>query len=202
MRSCNGEADDRSVDGERETLIEQRCRPDDHTRANHVEDTLERVGTDQEEREGNQCRHAPAAEHPIIDLQHVERPGKHQQIHDAGEQCHARERAPAIAQRVRDDRMDRSSGRKHPAVPRSRPNTPNLLEDTAIRAAIANIPVVIFFSFFNCLSAPAGRAGATRGARVENRTQGRPRQRPDRRPLLYNESERLHSRLQGRASPS
>ena len=79
-------------------MVEQRRRPYDHARADHIEGTLERIGVDQEDRERNQRRDAPAAQDPIINLQHVERASEHQQIHDAREQGHAPERAPALAQ--------------------------------------------------------------------------------------------------------
>ena len=48
-------------------------------------------------------------QHPVVDLQHVERAGEHQQVDDAREQRHAAERAPAIAQGRRDVGVDRVS---------------------------------------------------------------------------------------------
>src|SRR5262249_37288438 len=101
-----GETDDGAMHGHREVLIEQGCCPHDHARANEIKRALEGVSTDKKNREDNQRRHASAAQHPIVDLQHVERAGEHQQIDDAGKQRHAGERAPTIAQGSCDVRMN------------------------------------------------------------------------------------------------
>jgi len=87
------------MNGQGKALIEQRRRTDNHTRADQIKRTLEGIGADQKDREGHQRRHAPAAQDPVVDLQHVERAGEHQQIHNAREHGHAREGAPAIAHR-------------------------------------------------------------------------------------------------------
>ena len=109
----DGEADHRAMHGQREALVEQRRGADHDARADQVEGALEGIGADQEDRKRDQRRHAPAAQHPVVDLQHVERAGEHQQVHDAREQRHAPERAPAIAQSRGEVGMDRGFGCKH-----------------------------------------------------------------------------------------
>ena len=113
----HGQADHRAVHRQREALVEHRRGPHHHARADQVEHALEGIGADQEDRERNQRRHAPAAQDPVVDLQHVERAGEHQQVHHAREQRHAPERAPALAQGLRDVGMDRIFGGKHQVAP-------------------------------------------------------------------------------------
>ena len=113
----NREPDHRAMHRQREALVEHRSGPHHHARADQVEGPLEGIGADQEDRKSNQRRHAPAAQHPVVDLQHVERAGEHQQVHHAREQRNARERAPALAQGVRDVGMDRIFSGKHLIAP-------------------------------------------------------------------------------------
>ena len=114
LSAGNGKADHRAVHRHGEALVEQRRRPYHHARADQIEDTLEGIGADQEDRERNQRRYAPAAQDPVIDLQHVERASEHQQVHDAREQRHAPERAPALAQGLRNVGMGRiTAGNVH-----------------------------------------------------------------------------------------
>jgi hypothetical protein len=96
------EADHRGVRAQRQALVEQRRRPRDQARADDVEHALERVSADQEHGERHQRRHAAARQHAVVDLQHVERAGQHQQVHDAGEQRDAGKRPGAFLQRARD----------------------------------------------------------------------------------------------------
>ena len=107
----HGQADHRAVHRQGEALVEHRRGPHHHARADQVEHALEGIGADQEDRERNQRRHAPAAQDPVVDLEHVERPGEHQQVHHAREQRNAPERAPALAQGLRDVGMGRITAR-------------------------------------------------------------------------------------------
>ena len=102
----HGQADHRAVHRQGEALVEHRSGPHHHARADQVEGPLEGIGADQKDRKSNQRRHAPAAQHPVVDLQHVERAGEHQQVHHAREQRHAAERALALAQGRRDVGVD------------------------------------------------------------------------------------------------
>ena len=114
MPRRDSKADHRAMNGHGKALIEQRRRADNHARADQIERALECIGADQKDRERDQRRHAPAAQDPIVDLQHVERAGEHQQIHDAREHGHAREGAPAIAQGRCDVGMGRiTAGKDH-----------------------------------------------------------------------------------------
>ena len=113
----NGDAQRCAMHGQGEALVEQHRRPDDHAGTNQIENALERVGADQEDREGHQGGNAAAAQDPVVDLQHVERAGQHQQIHNAREHGHASKGAPAIAQGRCDVGMGRTTAdESHVAV--------------------------------------------------------------------------------------
>ena len=117
MPGRDGKADHGAMHSQGEALIEQHRRADDDTRADQIENALECVGADQEDREGDQRGHAAAAQDPVVDLQHVQRAGEHQQVHDAREQSDAPERAPAIAQGGCHVRMGRTTaGEDHGLV--------------------------------------------------------------------------------------
>ncbi len=118
MSCAGGEADDRAVHGRGEPLVEQRRGAHDHARPDHVECGLEAVGADEKNRERDEGRDAAAGQHPVIDLQHVERAGEHQQVHDAGEQRDAPELLAAVAQRRRDVGMGRAGRENHIVKPR------------------------------------------------------------------------------------
>ena len=111
MPGRNGKPDHGAVHGQGEALIEQHRRPDDDAGADQIENTLECVGADQEDREGDQRRHAPAAQDAVVDLQHVQRAGEHQQVHDAREQGDAR-RTRAGNRARRPPRQDGSNYRR------------------------------------------------------------------------------------------
>jgi hypothetical protein len=113
MLGANREVDDSAMDRARETPVEQGRGAHHHARANEIECALERVGADQQYREGDQGRHAPAGQDPVVDLEHVERAGEHQQIDDAREHGHPRKLAPAFAQRGGELRMKRSARGEH-----------------------------------------------------------------------------------------
>jgi len=90
--------------GVAQMLIEERGGTHYDSRADQVERGLERVGANEKHRERDQGRHAAARQHPIIDLQHVEGAGEHQQVHAAGKDRHAPKGAPAILQARRTQR--------------------------------------------------------------------------------------------------
>src|SRR5262249_22923035 len=50
--------------------------------------------------QADQCRHAAAGQHPVIDLQHEDRAGQIQEVDDAAHQPDANERAAARPQRI------------------------------------------------------------------------------------------------------
>jgi hypothetical protein len=95
----------RAMNRRSQMLIEQSRRANDNAGADHVEHALECERADQNDRERDQRRHAAARQDPIVDLQHVERSGQHQQIDHGGEQRNAPKRAAAILQGRRDVRM-------------------------------------------------------------------------------------------------
>ena len=74
-------------------------------RADHFEPALERVGDDQEHRQGDERRHAAARQHAVVDLQHVERPGEHEHVHHAREQATPQNCPPAFLERGGELRM-------------------------------------------------------------------------------------------------
>jgi hypothetical protein len=103
-----------------EVPVEQPGGAHHDARAHQVEHGLEAVGADQEDRQRNKGRDAVACQHAVIDLQHVERAGEHQDVHDTGKQTHAPECAAAIPQGRGDGgmlhkRTLRDSG--HPMLP-------------------------------------------------------------------------------------
>ena len=67
----------------RDLAIEPGADPDQHLRSHDIEQALEEVQPDRDERQGDQRRHAATGQRPIVDLQHVERAGQRQHVDDA-----------------------------------------------------------------------------------------------------------------------
>ena len=97
------EPDDRGMDERAETPVEERGYPHDDAGADHVENALENIRPDQKRRERDQRRDTAAREHPVVDLQHIEGAGEHQNVHRARKHRHAPEGAAAVLQRCCDD---------------------------------------------------------------------------------------------------
>ena len=67
---------------------------------NQVEDTLGDVQSAGENNQADKGRHAPAWEHPVVDLQHEDRPGQIEQVDHATHGADANECTAAGAQRI------------------------------------------------------------------------------------------------------
>ncbi len=67
----------------RQSLIEPAPDPHQDASAQHVEQPLEAEQHEREQREAEQRRHAAARQHAVVDLQHEDRPGQHEQIDQA-----------------------------------------------------------------------------------------------------------------------
>ena len=99
------EGDQRPMHDLAEMVVDQGGGADDDARPDQFEQALETVGADEKYRQRDQRGNAAAGEHPIVNLEHVERPGQHQDVDHAGEQRNAPERPLAFGQRRRDSRM-------------------------------------------------------------------------------------------------
>lgn len=66
--------------------------------AQPVEHTEQDVERSDDQREGNKRRHAARRQHPVIDLQHVERARQHQHVDEGGKQRHREESGTARGQ--------------------------------------------------------------------------------------------------------
>jgi len=74
-------------------------RPQDSS-PDQVEDALGDVQSAGENDQTDQRRYAPAWEHPVVDLQHEDRPGQIEQVDHATHGADANERTAAGAQRI------------------------------------------------------------------------------------------------------
>ena len=81
----------------REVLVEKSGRARYHAVADQVHCPLEGEGAAEQDRQGDEGGNAVARQHPVVDLEHVERPGEHQQVHHGREQSHAPECPAAVA---------------------------------------------------------------------------------------------------------
>jgi hypothetical protein len=86
-------------------FIERIPDPRHQPAADHVDQTEEAIENSGQHAEPDQGRHAPARKHPVIDLEHEQRAGEHQDIADAAQQRDADEGAPACTQRGRQFRL-------------------------------------------------------------------------------------------------
>ena len=65
-----------------EQLVEPGADAGQHLGADAVEGALQDVGREHDERDADQGRDAAARQHPVVDLQHVDRAGQHQDVDD------------------------------------------------------------------------------------------------------------------------
>ena len=86
-------------DARRDQLVEARADAGQHLGAQRVEAALQKIGRQHDQREADQGRDAAARQHPVVDLQHVERAGQHQHVDHRREQPHPDKRRPAARQR-------------------------------------------------------------------------------------------------------
>ena len=86
---------DEVEDARGEHLVEPGADAGQHLGADAVELALQDVGGKDDERDADQGRDAAARQHPVVDLQHVDRAGEHQKIDDAREDRNADERRRA-----------------------------------------------------------------------------------------------------------
>jgi hypothetical protein len=71
-RSAQWRTDSGGMHQRRQLLIEAAAEPQQDLAAKHVQNALEQVKRDGEDRQGDQGCHAVAGQNPIVDLQHVE----------------------------------------------------------------------------------------------------------------------------------
>ena len=72
--------------------------PDDEPVADRIEEALEGKGRHQHQRQADQRGNAATRNHTVVDLQHVDRSGEHQQIGGATDQTNRPERPTAFGQ--------------------------------------------------------------------------------------------------------
>ena len=100
-----GQPDDRGMRNCGEVPVEKPGRARHDAVADQVQGGLKGECAAQQERQGDQSGNALAGEHPIVDLQHVERTGEHQDVHHRGEQRHSPYDATAVLERRLDGRV-------------------------------------------------------------------------------------------------
>jgi hypothetical protein len=114
------------IDSRTQPLVQSRGDAHHDARTNDVQHALEGKQRQRQDREGNQRRHAPAREHAVIDLEHVERAGQVQDVDQAAHQPDGDEGMPACRQSVAQLRGRRRAGRRtgsayqrHESLPQS-----------------------------------------------------------------------------------
>ena len=100
------------VDPRAQALVERRGDAHQHARADDVEHALEGEQRQRQHRERDQRRHAPAREHAVVDLQHVERAGEVENVDEAAHQADGDEGVPARRQRLAQLGRRRRAGRR------------------------------------------------------------------------------------------
>ena len=74
----------------RSDFVEGRADPDQHPRPDQVENGLERIEAQDDQRQPDQGRHALARQHAIVNLQHEDRAAEHEQIDECRKEPDAR----------------------------------------------------------------------------------------------------------------
>ena len=97
--------DDRPMHDGRKVLVEKSGRARHHAAADQVHHCLKHKGAAEQDRQRDEGGNAVARQHPVIDLEHVEGPGEHQQVHHGREQGHAPERPAAVLEGRRNGGM-------------------------------------------------------------------------------------------------
>ncbi len=82
--------------------------PAQRPRAQTVQKPHRRIEEDRKKRERDQRLDRSRAQHAVIDLQHVKRTGKHQDVHHRAEQRHRNQSAPHLCPRARQFRLCRA----------------------------------------------------------------------------------------------
>ena len=98
-RQCN--SPDHRVDARAQALAERAPDAHQHATAQQVEAALEGIQDRHHDAEADQRRDAAAGQHPIVDLQHVERAGKIENVDQSARDRDAHDAAAAGAQRLR-----------------------------------------------------------------------------------------------------
>jgi hypothetical protein len=82
--------------------VEQRGDPREHPRAHRIEISLHDIGDQHHQRQAEQRREVAARNHAVVDLQHIDRAGQHQDVDHAAEYGDANHAPRAVAQRMGD----------------------------------------------------------------------------------------------------
>ena len=99
-RTLDGAVHDGGMHAPGQQPVEPDARPGQHARAHHVEAGKRDERHQQRDRQHHQRDLARARDHPVVDLQHVERRGEIEQVDRQAEDQRRDEIAPARAQRV------------------------------------------------------------------------------------------------------
>ena len=100
------QADQRVVDAVADGLVEAGADPHQNAAADQIEHAERCVKRGRDGDQGDQGRHAVARQHPVIDLQHEDRAGEHQDVAHAAEHGGRNERTAAGGQRRRQFGLD------------------------------------------------------------------------------------------------
>ena len=79
--------------------VERVADADEKPQADEVEQAVDRVEPDHDDGDADQRRHALRGQHPVIDLQHVERAGQAEDVDHAGEDADAQQRPAQMPER-------------------------------------------------------------------------------------------------------
>ncbi len=120
---CSGlerQPDDRVVDAGTHGFVETMADPHQDAASNHVDEPLRAVQTGHQDQQTDQCRQTAARQDTIVDFEHEQRTGQHQNVAHAGKQRNGDKSAPAGTERVgkfgtRGLRPERTGGLAHEA---------------------------------------------------------------------------------------
>jgi hypothetical protein len=82
-----------------QVFIGQPAHTHHQTRADKFQKTIQRIQDGNQRDKRHKGRHGPAGQHPVVDLQHEQRPGQHQQIRYEAEHASRDERGAPLCQR-------------------------------------------------------------------------------------------------------
>ena len=102
LHAAKRQRGERSMDRFLQADVEQGGDPAQHPRAQRLEISLHQIGEQHHQRQAEQGCDIAARNHAVIDLQHIERAGQHQNIDHAAEYGDADHAPRAVAQRKRD----------------------------------------------------------------------------------------------------
>ena len=95
------------VDSSAQGFVERAADAHEDASANCIENTQGREQCRGENQKADQCGHAPARQHAVIDFQHEHGAGEHQNVAHAADQCGAIEGPAARGKRFREFRANR-----------------------------------------------------------------------------------------------